>query len=46
MEPIWILLLGVGVVVGLPVLSYMCMKFGRTGYLRANREKQNKQKDE
>jgi hypothetical protein len=33
----------VGIVVGLPVLSYMIMKFGRTGYLRANKEQQQKE---
>jgi hypothetical protein len=33
----------VGIVIGLPVLSYMVIKFGRTGYLRANKEQKQKE---
>jgi hypothetical protein len=40
-----IFFLVVGIIIGLPVLSYMVMKFGRTGYLRANKETL-KQKEE
>jgi hypothetical protein len=34
------LLILVGVFVGLPVLAYMIMKFGRTGFLRAGKLQQ------
>jgi hypothetical protein len=40
------LLILVGVFVGLPVLAYMIMKFGRTGFLRAGKQPQQKENNE
>lgn len=39
-------LIVLGVVFGLPILAYMVMKFGTTGYLRAKGKDNKKQKDE
>lgn len=35
----------VGVVMGLPVIVYMCVKFGATGYFRAKQRNEEKLKN-
>lgn len=44
MSTFQILLILLAVVVGLPILAYMVVKFGATGYFNAKRRQDNKNK--
>ena len=45
MNAVDLILLVVGILVGVPILAYMVMKFGTAGFLRALRNQNRKEKE-